>query len=199
MPIKRAAVFIDLNNISSAFQKVAKEKGLTRQVRLDIIKMTQLITIGFEVISKNVYVGMPNGPTQVSFRKRLEYAGFGVVTKEPKTIQTEDGPITKSNLDCELTFDIASLIWKNVCEEIILCSGDSDFAFLPEKIRESGKDFTVVSSRNSISKELFNETGRRIFIEDLPIDGITFLEKDKPLAKVKTIATKLVEQDCQWK
>lgn len=174
--MKRVAVFIDLANISSAFQNMAREMNLSRQMRLDIIKMTKLITIGSEIIEKNVYIGMANGPAQNSFKKRLEYDGFNVITKEPKTIQTYRGPIIKNNLDCEITFDIASRIWRNGCDEIILCSGDSDFAFLPEKIRESGKDFTVVSSRNSISRELFNEHGRRIFIEDLPIDEITFLQ-----------------------
>ncbi len=174
--MKRVAVFIDLANISSAFQNMAREMNLSRQMRLDIIKMTKLITIGSEIIEKNVYIGMVNGPAQNSFKKRLEYDGFKVITKEPKTIQTSRGPVIKNNLDCEITFDIASRIWRNGCDEIILCSGDSDFAFLPEKIRESGKDFTVVSSRNSISRELFNEPGRRIFIEDLPIDEITFLQ-----------------------
>lgn len=174
--MKRVAVFIDLANISSAFQNMAREMNLSRQMRLDIIKMTKLITIGSEIIEKNVYIGMTNGPAQNLFKKRLEHDGFKVITKEPKTIQTYKGPLIKNNLDCEITFDIASRIWKNGCEEIILCSGDSDFAFLPEKIRESGKDFTVVSSRNSISRELFNEPGRRIFIEDLPTDEITFLQ-----------------------
>lgn len=195
--IKRAAVFIDLNNISSAFQKMAKEMGLSLQIRLDIIKMAHLITIGLEVIYKSIYVGMNKGSAQNSFKKRMEYAGFEVITKEPKIIQTSEGSITKNNLDCEMTFDIASRIWKNGCEEIILCSGDSDFAFLPTKIRESGKDFTIVSSRSSISKELYNETGRRIFIEDLPIDGITFQDKSKK--PTDPIVAKLIGQDCQWK
>jgi uncharacterized LabA/DUF88 family protein len=198
--IKRAAVFVDLANIGSAFQKLLREKNLSAspQMRLDIVKLVQLITIGMEVIFKGVYVGMPSGSAQLSFKKRLEYDGFVVVTKEPKVIQTVNGSVTKNNFDCEITYDIASQIWRNGCEEIILCSGDSDFAFLPAKIRESGKEFTVVSSKGSISRELFNETGRRVFIEDLPIEGITFVGK-KSADDTDNIISKLIDPNCQWK
>ena len=78
-----------------------------------------------------------------------------VKSKEVKVIKTREGILVrKGNLDIELALD-AYISAKNY-DTLVLFSGDSDFAYLVDLLKEIGKKVIVVSAKGHISQELID-------------------------------------------
>ena len=174
----KVAVFVDLANINGAFDAIKKQSGLSFSIKMDYTKFVSAITLGSEIVSKSVYVGTIKSAEENGQRKFLEYfrlKGFYVRTKEVKVITHLDGTKTnKANFDVELTVDVCRHIWRRECNEIIIVSGDSDFAYLVDEAKEIDISVTIVSSQGTLSRELRERADRLILLEDLPIDQYTF-------------------------
>ena len=63
-----------------------------------------------------------------------------------------DKKIPKGNLDVELALDAFRLA--DNYQTLILCSGDSDFAYLIDLLKAKGKRVIVVSTRGHVAREL---------------------------------------------
>ena len=100
---------------------------------------------------------------QVKQIERLKKWGFQVITKPPKRIKGE----LKANFDVEISLDIIFTILDGWKGNIVLLSGDSDFAYLVKIIhkRFSRKIF-VFSSRKFISWELRYLADKVLLFED---------------------------------
>lgn len=180
MATNRVAVIIDLANINCALGYIIRDKKMSRTTRMDFTKLVSQITLGNEVISKSIYNGT-KGDTpeaekaQQGFFNFFRKNGFKVITKECKTIRLEDGSFkTKANFDVEITFDVCSHIWKRECNDVILVSGDSDFAYLIDKAKELDFRITIVSSNSTISTELRERADRLILLDNLDLEYLTF-------------------------
>lgn len=172
MPIAKVVVLLDLANISYAFD-IVKETRKMPGIKLDYVKLVSAITIGYNVLSKTVYIAAKdyeNEKLQIGFLNYFKKDCFNVVTKKCKLIRKEDeSSMLKANFDVEITFDTCLRIFKRECEEIVLISGDSDFTYLIKKAKEQNIRITIVSSRASISSELRLLADRIILIDDLDL------------------------------
>ena len=81
------------------------------------------------------------------------------------SVYSKDGYIHKANFDVEMTTDM--LLETDCVYRIIIFSGDSDFAYLVKRLKNLGKDITMVSSRKTIAWELKLEKIETIFLEDI--------------------------------
>jgi uncharacterized LabA/DUF88 family protein len=181
----KVAVLIDLANISNAFDAIKKARNIPYKSKMDYTKLVSTITLGSDVVSKSVYVGTKSTSRESekalrNFFGYLTNNGFRVVTKEYKVINIGDGMTkTKSNFDVEITFDACAHIWKRECSEVILVSGDSDFAYLVDKAKELDFKITIVSSRDTISTELRERADRLILLDDLDLGYLSFDSEKK--------------------
>ncbi len=98
----------------------------------------------------------PGDARQHNFTQKLERIGYSVVKKEIKIIQTAQGRLVKGNLDIELALD--AYRHSDEYDNLVLFSGDSDFAYLLDILKEKGKTSIVISSRKHISRELIERS-----------------------------------------
>lgn len=164
--MNRVFIAIDMANMNGALYIIGKKIG--EKLQFDFIKAIDSVAIGSEVIEKNVYLGLNEDEGNTKFRYFLEKSGFNLITKEIKEIIANDGSTKlKANFDVEIAVDICRAFWTRCCDEIILFSGDSDFAYLIDKIKKQGIKITIVSSEDTISKELRDRADRIIMLDDI--------------------------------
>lgn len=129
-----------------------------------------------DVIEWRYYVGVKEGDEKMlKYLKYLNQAGFNTITKPLKKIKIYDNEVTsqgseekfiyKANFDVEMTADI--LLEKFKLDEIIIFSGDSDFRYLIKKLKDSGLEVSVFSSRKTISWEIKLECSKVSYFENL--------------------------------
>lgn len=163
----KTAVFIDAANIFYASK--------TLKFRLDFSRLIQFFKINLNIRQISYYTGYdPDNKGQLKFLAKLEAFGYYVVRKPVKKIKAKGKLVEKANVDVELAIDALeeSLSYKN----IILVSGDSDFAYLVKKLKLRGKNIIVISARGHISKELIQLADYYLPLERLE-DEISFIKK----------------------
>lgn len=157
----RAIAFIDGANMFYTQRKLGW--------MVDWQKMKQYLAANFNVREFRYYVGINQEDADAeSFLNSLRKIGYVTVTKPLKKIRLEPpqkGYIHKANFDVEMTCDIFLLRdWFN---HLVLLSGDSDFAYLLQKLKREGKIITVLCSRNTLGWELKLATRNYVYLEDI--------------------------------
>jgi uncharacterized LabA/DUF88 family protein len=172
----RIIVVIDLSNIMSAFDKLKKDFELPYTTKLDYGKLVNSITMGSEVVWKAIYAERRNGENDGGFRRFVDsfkHQGFEVVSKDPKIISLDDGTKKrKANFDVEIAVDMMRFAWRRDCDEVVLISGDSDFAYLVDEMKKLQIKITVVSTVKSLSTELADRANKLITLDSLDIKSI---------------------------
>ena len=150
---KRVLVLVDRANTDMS------AKSFNRQT--DLIKLRDYLADsneGRELIEMAIYVGLP--PIRERFqtqRKRAEgfinwakSEGFMVVTKEGKP----KGDRYEADVDVVMAMDAIELSLEIEPDIVVLVTGDSDFAYLAEKLRRRGIRVEVASVEQSLGNEL---------------------------------------------
>ena len=171
----KTAVFIDAANIFYS-QK-------TLHWRIDYGKLSTYLRKEADIAGIYYYTGMVGAlEKQRTFIRKLQSIGYNVTSKEVKFIRVAGAPdIPKGNLDVELALD--AFRFQDDFETLILFSGDSDFAYLLDLLKQAGKRVIVISMRGHVSRELLEREkytplpNLRSFIEK-------FKEPDKPAPEV---------------
>ncbi len=142
----RVAVFIDAANILYS-QK-------TLGWRVDYEKLKAYLESETKLTAIHFYTGKVGADEkQERFLDKLADLGFVVTAKEVKKIRTaRDTYAWKGNLDVELALDAFRL--KEDFDVCLLFSGDSDFAYLLDLLKQAGKRVFVVSAKHHIAREL---------------------------------------------
>lgn len=126
-------------------------------------KLVELISKDHEVLECLYYVGLKDGDDSMQgFLRYLGYIGFKVVTKPLKKIKIsvadiqsgreEEKWIFKANFDVEITADV--LLGIDSVKKVIIFSGDSDFIYLANKIREQGRSVEFYTSKKTVAWEI---------------------------------------------
>lgn len=168
MKKSKAKIYIDGANIFYTQKKFGWS--------LDWQKVKHYLGGRWNIIEHRYYIGLKQGDDKIrGYLKYLDYINFTVITKPLKIIQIDQNhplhqlhnykQIHKCNFDVEISTDI--VFDRSKIDEIILFSGDSDFKYLIEKIKNVGKKVIVFSSRKTISWELKLAASEYIFLEDL--------------------------------
>ncbi len=115
---------------------------------------------GRELIEMVIYVGLP--PARERFeeqrktKERFVYwaksNGFLVVLKEGKA----KGEDYETNIDTVMAIDAVELALEVRPDIVVLVTGDSDFAYLAEKLRRRGMRVEVASVEQSLGNDLKN-------------------------------------------
>mgnify|MGYP001576020896 FL=1 len=142
----RTAVFIDAANIFYSEQ--------TLGWRIDYQRLADYLRQELSLTGLYYYTGIiEKSEKQRAFLKKLESFGYVVTTKEVKFIRLPGGAFTsKGSLDIELALD--AYMRRDDYDTCILFSGDSDFAYLLDVLKQDGKRIVVVSTRGHVSREL---------------------------------------------
>ena len=168
-------VFIDAANILYSQQ--------TLKWRVDYKKLSEYLKRECDLGAMYFYTGRIGvNHKQNLFIKKLERLGYVVRAKEVKFIKIPGGnAIPKGNLDIELALDAFRLL-ENY-ETLLLFSGDSDFAYLLDLLKERKRKVLVASTRGHISKELLNRA-KYIDIRKLRVHIEKNQEPDEPALEV---------------
>ncbi len=164
---RTAKVYIDGANVFYAQKKLAWS--------LDWKKVVNELKRQWNVIEFRYYTGVKVGDEKMaSFLRALDHIGFTVITKHLKVIKIDQAhplhrehqytEIYKSNFDVEVTADM--LLERGNIDDIILFSGDSDFAYVVKKLKDVGKRVIVFSSRKTLSWELKLMASTYYFLEN---------------------------------
>ena len=171
----RVAVFIDAANIFYSQR--------TLKWHIDYEKLASYLRNTLNLIGIFYYTGHVGSlEKQQKFLKKLISLGYHVTSKEIKFIRVSGSTdIPKGNLDVELALDAYRM--RDEFDTIILFSGDSDFAYLLEMLKQGGKNTIVVSMRGHISRELL-ERAKYIDLPKLRSVIEKIKEPDKPAPEV---------------
>ena len=142
----RVYVFIDAANILYSQQ--------TLGWRVDYQKLKKYFERECDLKGIFFYTGnVGENHKQGLFLEKLKSFGYQVTAKEVKRIQVGRNTYEwKGNLDVELALDAYRLMEE--FDTLLLFSGDSDFSYLLDLLRQKGKKVIVASTRGHISKEL---------------------------------------------
>lgn len=121
---------------------------------------------GRELIEMVLFVGLPPArerfeeqrKTKEKFIYWAKNSGFLVVTKEGKT----KGEEYENNIDIVMAMDALELALEVRPDIVVLVTGDSDFAYLAEKLRRRGMRVEVASVEQSLGNELKNAASSTI-------------------------------------
>lgn len=146
----KVAVFLDAANILYS-QK-------TLGFRVDYKKLKDYLSANMEIVGFYYYTGKVGKlEKQLKFISHLQGLGYQVVAKEVKFIKVGNNKEEpKGDLDVELALD--AYRFSDKYGTLILCSGDSDFAYLVDLLKEKGKWVITFSTRGHISRELIERT-----------------------------------------
>lgn len=143
--VGRVAVFIDAANIFYSQRTLGWS--------IDYEKLVSYLRSETNLIDISYYTGkVGTFEKQLLFVKKLERIGYRVVAKEVKFIRSGQDILQKGSLDVELALDAFRL--KDEFDTFVLLSGDSDFAYLLDLLKNDGKRVIVISMRGHISREL---------------------------------------------
>ena len=142
----RVAVFIDAANIFYSQR--------TLGWRIDFHKLSIYMQDETKLVGLYYYTGnVGSHEKQSAFIRKLESSKYRVTSKEVKFIKVPGvSDIPKGNLDIELALD--AFRSRDTFDTFILFSGDSDFAYLLDLLKQDGKRVIVVSMRGHIAREL---------------------------------------------
>lgn len=164
----KAKVYIDGANVFF----MQKRLGFS----IDWKKMKEYLQNKLDIIDVHYYLGVKEGDDKIkSYLRYLDHIGFKTSTKPLKTIKIDSNhpmhqlhkytEVYKCNFDVEITTDI--LLDRVNIDEVILFSGDSDFDYLVQKLKDAGKGVTIFSSRKMLSWELKMTSRKYTFLEDI--------------------------------
>ncbi len=102
----------------------------------------------------------------IRFLETLGVYGYRIIKKPLKLYadHTDDRPHRKANFDVEISVDAVAHL--DQYDTMILISGDSDFVYLLNYLREHGKRVVLFSHKGHVAKELFAATDQYFDIID---------------------------------
>lgn len=155
---RRTAVFIDGQNLDGVLRAFPG-------MRINFRKLLDLFNRYGDCLTVRAYYAEDVSDGDADREERIEkkrnffrvLEGFGyyVYVKTKKLIRcNEGGVIGKANCDVEISHDMTILMDTRRFDAVILVSGDSDFAYLLQRMRDQGIYTTVIFTEVSLSSEL---------------------------------------------
>jgi uncharacterized LabA/DUF88 family protein len=144
---RQTALFIDGPNLFATAQAV--------DLQIDYGLLLQYYKKRGNLLRAYYYTAIPDRSEQSDIRPLLDwldYHGYSIVSKPTKSFRNSNGELKlKGNLDTELTLDVVDLA--DSITDLILFSGDGDFAPLLRWVQRRGVRTTVVSTCMSTDSE----------------------------------------------
>lgn len=162
---KRAAVFMDLNNVEESI-KDYRESGMY----LDYSHLVREMTEGYDVVSVKVYdsIPAPENTELMNLHDRLTGANFDLITKRPAPLQNNmTHTCTQKEVDTSLVVDVVSMAYQDLYDVAIIVSGDRDMRPAGECVETMlGKQVVYASFYDVMCPELRDHDGS-VILDDL--------------------------------
>lgn len=158
---KRIAIFVDGAN----FWAACKHAGII----VDYDRVIEYYKQQGDVINCSYFTALPpkNEESKLrTFTTRLQYSGWHLITKDTKSLLSDDGVFRdKGNMDVELAVKAMMLIDK--VTDFVLFSGDGDFRYLVEVLQSKMIHVTIVSHHKYVADALRRQADEFTTIEFL--------------------------------
>lgn len=152
-----AAIFADFDNLDRSFNQTIC--GITG-ANIHPKSMLNLLLKDRVLADARVYSGFVEGYIIPQSLWNMNDAGFKIYLET-----LEDG--RQKGVDMSMGIDAIECARQNVCDTIILVTGDGDFVPVVRKIRSYGKKVVVASFRCSLSRNLMEVADEVIFLDEL--------------------------------
>jgi Uncharacterized conserved protein len=150
----RTHVAIDGANMAATLRSISLE--------VDYRRLRTLVEKDCDVLRFAYYTALPDDNEASRIRPLvdfLDYNGYAVATKPTKTQTGADGVRrTKGNMDIEIAVDAMELV--PFFDNLVLFSGDGDFAPLVRAVQRKGKRVTVVCTTRGPQPVMADELRR---------------------------------------
>ncbi len=152
---ERVAIFIDGSNLYHALE------GTLRRHDLDFTQFVAKLC-GDRCLFRTYYYNALQNVSQRpdAFREQQEF--LDTLRKTPYlevrlgTIKTEQGTQMEKGVDIMLGTDLLYFAWNNFYDTAILVSGDADFAYALQAVKNMGKHVEVAYFEGAASRDLLN-------------------------------------------
>ena len=158
-PKERVAIFIDGANVEASLRHMS--------ARIDYQELLSAFG-GKEAVSRAGFYKVDfQHKGQGQFFTRLKKLGYRLITKPLKIIEQRHlADEHKGNFDVEIAVDAVER--KNAFDTAVLFSGDSDFAYLAERLQQNGKRLLVIAPYRATGRELRKQADVFLSLADMP-------------------------------
>ncbi len=160
----RVAIFIDGSNLYHAL------KSNFRRHNLNFVEFTNKLC-GSRYLFRTYYYNVLQDATQRPDGYREQQEFLDILRKTPylevrlgSTKITQGVPVEKG-IDIMLATDLLYFAWNNFYDVAVLVSGDSDFAYALQAVKNMGKHVEVAYFESGISKDLLNVADNRHLLD----------------------------------
>lgn len=166
--VNRVILLVDHANIFHIIQEL--------ETRIDYKKLVEVLAPRSEcfLIAKIIYMGVYKQihPKKQAFIAYLQSEGWTVVTIPVKT--TPKGKKQQKRIDIRMYKHGVGFVQENMCDTVIIVSGDGDLTELVVSVKELAKKVKVWSFQKSMAQSLKDEAGEEnVYYLDTIMDQIT--------------------------
>jgi uncharacterized LabA/DUF88 family protein len=172
---ERVVIFIDGSNLYHALEENC------HRADLDFGKFSQRLA-GDRPLVRTYYYNIQQDPTRNPEGAREQQKFLDALANTPYmevrlgTTKQREGVTVERGVDIMLATDLLDLAWHNAFDAAILVSGDGDFIYAVQRVKELGKHMEVAAFESNASRDLLQTMDRRHsltteFFRDLWIGG----------------------------
>jgi uncharacterized LabA/DUF88 family protein len=159
----RVAIFIDGSNLYHAL------RGNFRRHDLNYADFTSKLC-GSRNLFRTYYYNVLQDPMQWPDAHREQQEFLGILRKTPYlevrlgSTKVAQGVPVEKGIDIMLATDLLYFAWNDFYDVALLVSGDSDFAYALQAVKNMGKHVEVAYFERGISKDLFDIADNRYLL-----------------------------------
>jgi uncharacterized LabA/DUF88 family protein len=156
----RVAIFIDGSNLYHAL------RSNFRRHDLNFAEFTKKLC-GSRVFFRTYYYNVLQSPTQRPDGYRDQQEFLDILRKTPYlevrlgSTKMAQGVAVEKGIDIMLATDLLYFAWNNFYDVAVLVSGDADFAYALQAVKNMGKHVEVAYFESGVSKDLLNVADNR--------------------------------------
>ncbi len=167
----RVAIFIDGSNLYHA---------LKNNFRRNDINFTEFVNslCGSRRLFRTYYYNILQDPTQRPDGSREQQEFLDILSKTPHLeirlggTKLAQGVSVEKGIDVMLATDILCFAWEDFYDVAVLVSGDSDFAYALQAVKNMGKHVEVAYFESGISRDLLNVADNRHLLDSKFFSGL---------------------------
>jgi len=153
MGLERVAIFIDGSNLYHALE------GILKRHDLDFTQFVAKLCGDRNLFRTYYYNALQDISVRPdAFREQQEF--LDTLKKTPYlevrlgTIKTSQGTQVEKGVDIMLGIDLLNFAWNNLYDTAVLVSGDADFAYALQAVKNMGKHVEVAYFEGATAREL---------------------------------------------
>ena len=179
----RVAIFIDGSNLYH---------GLRSNFRHHNLNFAEFATklCGSRRLFRTYYYNVLQDPTQRPNGYREQQEFFDALRKTPYlevrlgSTKVAQGILVEKGIDIMLATDLLYFAWNDFYDVAVLVSGDSDFAYALQVVKNMGKHVEVAYFESGVSKDLLNVADNRYLLNRSFFSGLWTRKRYTDLRRV---------------